>query len=92
MPTWFPSAVYLLCFAASATCAVLLMRGYARSRARLLFWSGLCFVLLAANNFLVIIDMIVIQGTDFRLHRTLLSLAAVSVLLFGLIWPREGRQ
>jgi hypothetical protein len=92
MAEWFPSAVYLLCFAASATCALLLLRGYARSRARLLFWSGLCFVLLAANNFLVIIDMMVIERTDLRLHRTLLSLAAVSVLLFGLVWPREGRQ
>jgi hypothetical protein len=92
MEEWFPSAVYLLCFVASSTCAWLLLRAYAKSRARLLFWSGLCFVLLAANNFVVIIDMLVIERTDFRLHRILLSLAAVCVLLFGLVWPREGRQ
>ncbi len=92
MSDWFPSVVYLLCFAASATCAILLMRGYAKSRARLLFWSGLCFILLAANNFVVILDMLVIRSTDFRTHRVLLSLAAVAVLLFGLVWPREDRR
>lgn len=92
MSEWFPSAVYLLCFAASATCAILLIRGYAKSRARLLFWSGLCFLLLAANNFLVIVDMLLIESIDFRLYRILLSLAAVAVLLFGLVWPREERE
>jgi len=92
MADWFPSIVYLLCFAASATCAILLIRGYAKSRARLLFWSGLCFILLAANNFLVIVDMMLIESIDFRLYRILLSLAAVTVLLFGLIWPREERE
>lgn len=92
MGNWFPSVVYLLCFAASATCAMLLMRGYAKSGARLLFWSGLCFILLAANNFLVIVDMLLIESIDFRLYRILLSLAAVAVLLFGLVWPREERE
>lgn len=92
MGNWFPSAVYLLCFAASTTCAILLIRGYAKSGARLLFWSGLCFLLLAANNFLVIVDMLLIESIDFRLYRILLSLAAVSVLLFGLVWPREERE
>jgi hypothetical protein len=92
MADWFPSVVYLLCFAASATCAILLIRGYSNSGARLLFWSGLCFILLAANNFLVIVDMMLIESVDFRLYRILLSLAAVAVLLFGLIWPREERE
>ena len=32
--------VYLLCFLASVLCALLLLRGYQRSRARLLLWSG----------------------------------------------------
>jgi len=92
MAEWFPSAVYSLCFAASATCAILLIRGYSKSGARLLFWSGLCFILLAANNFLVIVDMLLIESIDFRLYRILLSLAAVAVLLFGLVWPREERE
>jgi ABC-type transport system involved in cytochrome c biogenesis permease subunit len=92
MEEWFPSAVYLLCFAASSTCAFLLIRGYRQSGARLLFWSGICFLFLAANNFVVIVDMVIVQQQDFRLVRILLSLVAVSVLLFGLIWHREGRQ
>lgn len=89
MDEWFPTVVYTLSFAASATCAGLLMRGFAKSRARLLFWSGLCFLLLAGNNFVVIIDMLVIENIDFRMLRIFLSLAAVSVLLFGLMWPGE---
>ena len=35
--------VYALCALTSLACAVLLLRGYASSRVRLLLWSGLCF-------------------------------------------------
>ena len=79
-------AIHILCAATSLACSVLLYRGYRRTGARLLFWSGLCFLLLAGNNFVVIIDMLVIENIDFRMLRIFLSLAAVSVLLFGLIW------
>ena len=53
----FRAAVYLLCFATSATCAVLLIRNFIRTRARLLLWSGICFSFLALNNLLVIFDL-----------------------------------
>lgn len=89
MVTWFPAAVYLLCFLTSAACALLLARSYRRMGARLLFWSGLCFLFLAANNLVVILDLLVLPETDFRLVRHLLALAAVSVLLFGFIWDVE---
>jgi len=92
MGEWFPSAVYLLCFAASATCALLLFRGYRKSAARLLLWSALCFLLLAANNFVVIVDMLILTEHDLRVLRLLLSMAAIGLLLFGLIWHREERQ
>lgn len=92
MADWFPAAVYTLSFAASATCAILLIRGFRKNRARLLFWSGLCFLFLAANNFVVVIDMLVVPQQNFRLVRILLSLVAVSLILFGLIWPREERR
>jgi uncharacterized membrane protein YdjX (TVP38/TMEM64 family) len=85
----FPAAVYLLCFATSAACAFLLARNYARTRARLLLWSALCFVLLAANNLVVVIDLLLLPQMDFRLVRLLLSLSGVSVLLFGFIWDLE---
>ena len=89
MATWFPSAVYLLCFLTSTACALLLARNYRRTGARLLFWSGLCFLFLAANNLVVILDLLVLPDTDFRLVRYLLALAAVGVLLFGFVWDVE---
>jgi hypothetical protein len=85
----FPTAVYTLCFLTSAACAVLLWRNYWRTGSRLLLWSALCFVLLAANNFVVILDLLLIPDEDFRLARHFLSLAALGVLLFGFIWDRE---
>ena len=89
MATWFPASVYLLCFLTSAACALLLARSYRRTGARLLFWSGLCFLFLAANNLVVIFDLLLLPEVDFRLARYLLALAALGVLLFGFIWDLE---
>jgi hypothetical protein len=89
MTVSFPAAVYLLCFLASSACAVLLARSYWRTGTRLLLWSALCFLFLAANNLVVIVDLILLPTFDFRLARQLLSLAALGVLLFGFIWDRE---
>ncbi len=85
----FPTIVYLLCFATSAACAWLLGRSYRLSGARLLLWSSFCFLFLAANNLLLIIDLLVLADWDMRIARLLLSLAAVSLLLFGFIWDLE---
>ena len=84
-----PAMVYFLCFATSSACAWLLGSSYRRTRARLLLWSALCFLLLAANNLLLIVDLLLLPEADFRLGRLLLSLAAVGVLLFGFIWDLE---
>jgi len=89
MPELMSGTVYLLCFGTSSACAWLLGRSYRRTGARLLLWSALCFGLLAANNFVVIMDLVLIPDTDFRLLRLLLALAAVAVLLFGFIWDLE---
>jgi hypothetical protein len=86
----FATIVYLLCFATSAACAWLLLAGWRRSRARLLMWSGLCFLLLAANNLLVVVDLVLLPGVDMRVERLLLALAAVVVLLFGCTWDVEA--
>jgi len=85
----FAAAVYLLCFLTSAACAALLARSYRRTGARLLLWSALSFLFLAANNLAVVLDLLVLPAADFTLARLLLSLAAVAVLLFGFIWDRE---
>ena len=89
MGHYFPAAVYLLCFVTSSACALLLARNCRRTGARLLLWSALCFGLLALNNLVVVIDLLVLPGRDFRLARLLLSLGAVGILLFGFIWDRE---
>ena len=82
-------AVYILCAATSAACAVLLLRAYARSRARFLLWSGLCFVFLAANNVLLYLDLAVFPKVDLRLVRHGSALAGLLLLLWGLVWDAE---
>ncbi|NJO34381.1 MAG: hypothetical protein HC869_15885 [Rhodospirillales bacterium] len=84
-----PAAVYLLCSATSLLCVVLLVRSYLRSRARLLFWSALCFVGLAANNLFLFVDLVVLPLVDLSPLRHLSTLAAIAVLLYGFIWETE---
>jgi hypothetical protein len=81
-----PDLVYVSCAAASALCAALLLRGWVASRQRLLFWSALCFVGLALNNALMVVDYLVVPNVDLALLRTSIALAAVGTLLFGLVW------
>ena len=82
-------AVYVLCAATSLACAVLLWRGYRRSKARLLMWSSLCFFALAANNVLLFVDLVLLPNTDLSLARTISALIGLSLLLYGLIWDGE---
>ena len=89
MHAFFPATVYLLCFLTSTACALLLLRSYRTGGARLLLWSGLCFLLLAGNNLAVVLDLLVLPDCDFRLLRMLLALSAVSILLFGFVWDLE---
>lgn len=86
----FAPAVYLLCFFTSTICAVMLGRSFHRTRAKLLFWSALCFLLLAVNNLLLVLDLVVFPSSvDLGIPRGLVSLAAVVTLLFGFIWGAE---
>jgi hypothetical protein len=78
--------VYGLCAATSIACAVLLLRGYAASGARLLLWSGLCFTGLATNNVILLVDLSVVPAVDLSFYRTLPALAGVALLLYGLVW------
>ena len=82
--------VYILCALTSIACAALLLRGYARSRTRLLLWSSLCFVGLALNNVLLFLDKVVFAGgPDLTLARSLTALGALLVLVYGLIWDSD---
>ena len=82
--------VYVLCALTSALCAVLLWRGWARSRARLLLWSAVCFTLLTVNNVLLFVDLVVVTEIDLSETRTATGLAGLLVLLYGLIYDRRG--
>ena len=76
-------AVYLLCAATSMVCAGLLLRAWARGRQRLLLWSSLCFVALAANNVLLFVDRVILPTTvDLSLYRSLVGLAGLVLAPF----------
>jgi hypothetical protein len=79
-------AIYVLCAVTSLACTVLLLRGYARSRARLLLWSGLCFACLTVSNVLLYIDIEVLPTRDLSLIRAVPVVIALALLLYGLIW------
>jgi hypothetical protein len=76
--------VYILCALTSLLCAVLLLRGWIRTRTRLLFWGALCFAGLAINNLLLIID-VRMDRIDLAGIRLLPAIAGVTLLLYGLI-------
>ena len=80
------AAVYLLCLLASVICTALLIRAVLQNRAPLLIWSAACFSLLALNNLLVVIDLLLLPTqVDLSIYRQLSNLAAVSTLLYGFI-------
>lgn len=86
MNEYFASIVYILCFMTSAACALLLGRGYRRTRVGFLLWSSICFGLLAANNLVLVLDLVVFPELDLRIIRLIFSLSAVTSLIWGFIW------
>jgi hypothetical protein len=80
------NAIYVLCALTSGLCAVLLLRGYRETGARLLLWSGLCFVGLALNNVLLIVDLRFVPDVDLSIWRQVPAVAGIGLLLYGLIW------
>jgi hypothetical protein len=88
-------AVYALCAITSLACAAMLLRGYLRSRARLLLWSSLCFVFLFLNNVLLFVDKVLLPerddmlGVSFAVWRSSVALVGIGLLLIGLVWEGE---
>ena len=86
----FATLVYLLCLLTSIACAWLLGRSYRQTGMRLLLWSSVCFVFLAANNLALVFDLVVWPNdVDLRLLRLVLALAAISSLIWGFIVEGE---
>ncbi|HET6422813.1 MAG TPA: DUF5985 family protein [Planctomycetaceae bacterium] len=78
-------AVYILCALTALTCAVLLLRGYRRSRTRLLLWCGIFFVAMTVENALVFVDLVVVPEMNLINIRRTIALIGVLILLNGLI-------
>lgn len=86
-------AVYILCALTSIGSMALLLRGYVKSRVRLLLWSGLGFAGFAVNNILLFMDLVVYPSVNLTLARNFTGLAGVLLLLYGLLWDmRDGTR
>jgi hypothetical protein len=81
--------VYVLCAATSIVCAILLIRGYRQSRARLLLWSSVCFVGLALNNVLLVVDVRTGAAIDLSVWRVVPAVIGAGALLYGLVWETQ---
>jgi predicted lysophospholipase L1 biosynthesis ABC-type transport system permease subunit len=82
-------AVYSLGTLTTLACAVLLLRGFAATRKRLLLWSGLCFIGLTISNVVRFLDLVILTEVDLYLWRLLPAATAMALLLFGLIWDSD---
>jgi len=80
------AAVYILAFLTSALCSGLLIRSYIGHRTRLLLWCAVCFIMLALNNFFLVVDLVMLPEVDLSYLRSGLALMAVATLLYGFIW------
>ena len=78
--------IYLLCAATALACCLLLLRGYRRSRVRLLLWCGLCFLALTLENVLLFVDLIMVPQADLSPTHISAATIGVALLLYGLIW------
>lgn len=83
------AALYILTSLTTLLCAILLLRGYARVRRRLLLWSGLCFVGLTITNLLKIADLLIFVQTDLYTYRMASAAVAMALLIYGLVWESQ---
>lgn len=81
--------IYTLCMLTSLACAWLLFASYRRTRYRLLFWSGACFVVMTVNNLFLLLDKVIFPMFDFMALRLFSALLACLLLLYGLIYEKE---
>lgn len=81
--------IYLLCALTCVGAAVLLWRGYRRSRQRLLYWSALCFAIMAVSNGLLILDLVLLPEVYILPWRSGVSQIALLVLIYGLIFESD---
>jgi hypothetical protein len=81
--------IYALCAVTALACATLLLLGARRSGLCMLLWSGLCFAGLALTNGLIVVDAVSGDAMDLGMWRLLVSLGAVMLLLYGLVFEEK---
>jgi hypothetical protein len=81
--------VTILASLTALLCAVLLLRAYARTRMRLLLWSGLCFAGTALSNSLIILDLAAFPDTNLYTLRLSITAAALLLLQYGLVFESD---
>ena len=79
------AGIYTLCAVAASFCAWLLLRAYRASRARLLAWSSVCFALLAVNNVVLVVDLVLFPAVNLFVIRNVSALLAIAAMLYGLV-------
>lgn len=79
---------YVLCALVSSVSAVLLLRGWRRSRSRLVFWVCVAFMFLAVSNVLLVVDLL--TAYDLSVVRPTLIAVGLGFLVFGLVWEHES--
>ena len=82
--------IFFMCALTAFVCFVLLWRSWKATRAPLLFWSALCFAGLTISNVLLVVDKLVLLDRDLTPERLSITLAALALLIFGLVWG-DGR-
>jgi hypothetical protein len=80
------TVIYALCALTSIACAVLLLKGFQASGARLLLWAGLCFICLAINNVFLFVDLGLRPEVDLSIYRSIPTAVGLALLTFGLVW------
>lgn len=79
-------AIYLLCALTSIGSAVLLVRGYRRSHARLILWCAIFFVCQSLTNIFLYIDLALFPTSiDLLIIRNSFALVGVFALLYGFV-------
>jgi len=80
------AVVYVLAASVSLLCVGLLWMTWRESRTPLLLWCLLCFLGLALNNVILLVDKLVIPDEDLSLLRGIPAALGVAALVWGLIW------
>ena len=78
--------IFFMCALTAFACFVLLWRSWRANRVPLLLWSSLCFAGLTMSNVLLVVDKLVLLDRDLTPGRLAITLAALSLLVFGLVW------